>query len=377
MANSSIYSPLAIFKIITGSISHMLVVPTSSSVSFASVRGSLMLMLTRVVKQTGFVMFMIARESIYFINLRQAYLMSPLYAQRISSRTVLYTSVPDYYVNEGVLRSILGRHVVRVWLPTNTDELDDMVKDRTKMVNRYEAGEVKLMKAANAARLKAMKKGNGAADGGESGSVASRWVSNKMRPTHRLTPLIGQKVDTINYCRAELPKLNSRIQTEQERHVSGRADHINAAFVEFDSLAEAQAAYQSLTHHQPLHMSPRYTGMIPEEIIWKNLSKRWYLRTIRYALSLALAIGLIMFWTPIVAAVTAISNINALTETSGFTWLSFLNDIPDAILGVITGLLPAVLLAILVALVPILLRRKSLQSSNLSIPSGNASSRLT
>ena len=41
----------------------------------------------------GFVLFMITRESIYYINLRQAYLLSPLYAARLSSRTVLYTSV--------------------------------------------------------------------------------------------------------------------------------------------------------------------------------------------------------------------------------------------------------------------------------------------
>lgn len=303
-------------------------------------------------------MFMIARESIFFINLRQAYLMSPLYAQRISSRTVLFTSVPKPYLNESVLRSILGRHVTRIWIPTDTSDLDVMVKDRDKMVTKLEAAEVKLMKAANAARLKATKKGRNAADGGESGSASGRWVSNKMRPTHRLKPLIGQKVDSINYCRAELPKLNSRIQTEQERHIAGRSDQLNAVFVEFDSLAEAQAAYQSLTHHQPLHMSPRYTGIVPGEVIWTNLRSRWWLRTIRYAVGLALAAGMIIFWTPIVAAVTSISNIDSLIETDGFGWLSFLNDLPDAILGVVTGLLPAVLIALLVALVPVFLTCK-------------------
>ena len=106
---------------------------------------------------------MIARESIFFINLRQAYLMSPLYAQRISSRTVLFTSVPKPYLNESVLRSILGRHVTRIWIPTDTSDLDVMVKDRDKMVTKLEAAEVKLMKAANAARLKATKKGRNAA----------------------------------------------------------------------------------------------------------------------------------------------------------------------------------------------------------------------
>lgn len=41
----------------------------------------------------SFIIWMITRESIYYINLRQAYLLSPLYAARLSSRTVLYTSV--------------------------------------------------------------------------------------------------------------------------------------------------------------------------------------------------------------------------------------------------------------------------------------------
>lgn len=48
----------------------------------------------------SFVIYMITRESIYFINLRQAYLMSPFYTSRISSRTVLFTSVPEDYMDE-------------------------------------------------------------------------------------------------------------------------------------------------------------------------------------------------------------------------------------------------------------------------------------
>lgn len=41
----------------------------------------------------SFILIMITRESIYYINIRQAYLLSPLYAERLSSRTVLYCSV--------------------------------------------------------------------------------------------------------------------------------------------------------------------------------------------------------------------------------------------------------------------------------------------
>jgi calcium permeable stress-gated cation channel len=200
---------------------------------------------------------MITRECIYYINLRQAFLMSPIYANRMSSRTVLFTSVPDYYLNEARLRSMLGKSVVRVWIPTDTKELDDLVKERDKISLKLEGAETKLCKLANEARLKALKGGHTpneeqamAAEGAESGSVAARWIRPKDRPTHRLKPLIGKKVDTIDWSRAELEKLIPKVREEQAKHRSLEIKKINAVFVEFDSVSEAQAAYQSLTHHQ-------------------------------------------------------------------------------------------------------------------------------
>ena len=47
----------------------------------------------------SFILYMITRESIFYINLRQAYLLSPYYASRISSRTVLFTSVRKFPMN--------------------------------------------------------------------------------------------------------------------------------------------------------------------------------------------------------------------------------------------------------------------------------------
>lgn len=61
---------------------------------------------------------------------------------------------------------------------------------------------------------------------------------------------------------------------------------------------------------------------------------------------------LCIFWTIPVAVIGAISNINYLTQVVPF--LSFINDIPPVILGLVTGLLPVILLAVLMALVPII-----------------------
>jgi calcium permeable stress-gated cation channel len=307
---------------------------------------------------------MITRESIFYINLRQAYLMSPLYAKRISSRTVLFTSVPKEYLNEAKLRSMLGEHVVRIWIPTNTKDLDDIVGERDKTAMKLEAAETKLIKLANAARLKAIKKGTIRAedttgitgDGAESGSIAGRWISQKQRPTHRLKPIIGRKVDTISWARAELPRLINETETEQRKHRAREVDILSSVFVEFDSLPEAQAAYQSLTHHQALHMAPRYTGMTPGEIIWSNLRIAWWERVMRFTATTAATVAVIIFWSIPVAIVASFSNINYLIDS--FTWLEFLRKIPPVIFGVVSGLLPVVLLVVLMILLPIFLRCK-------------------
>lgn len=105
----------------------------------------------------------------------------------------------------------------------------------------------------------------------ESASAAARYISPKDRPTHRLKPLVGKKVDTIDWCRAELQRLIPKVEELQAKQRAGDAKKLNSIFVEFSTLQEAQSAYQSLTHHQILHMAPRFTGITPEEVIWSNL----------------------------------------------------------------------------------------------------------
>lgn len=317
-----------------------------------------------------FVLWMITRESIYYINVRQAYLMSPLYASRLSSRTVLYTSVPAKYMNEDALRAMLGAGVRNIWLATDCKELTDKVDERDSAALKLEGAETALLKSANGKRLKeekkrakAAKKGGDAAAAEEAVDGASaergetyadRYVSPKDRPTHRLKFLIGKKVDTIDWCRAELQKLIPEVATMQAQHKAGEAKLLNSVFVEFETLVQAQEAFQSLTHHQALQMSPRFSGMTPNEVIWSNLNIRWWERVLRNIVVVSFVTALIIFWAIPVAAVGAISNLGALTNK--LTWLKFIYNLPPQLLGIITGLLPVVLLAVLLALVPIIMR---------------------
>ena len=307
---------------------------------------------------------MITREHIYYINLRQAYLLSPLYSDRISSRTVLFASVPDAFLDPRKIRAMYGNKVKNLWIASDCKKVTDLVEERDKVAYKLEAAEVKLIKLANTNRLKAAKKGGASNEeevalgqhdvNGESGSAAARYVPAKKRPTHRLKPLIGKKVDTINWCRSELERLIPEVEAEQAIHRSGEAKFVNSVFVEFYTQADAQAAYQSIAHHQPLHMAPRFIGVNPEEVIWKNLRIKWYERIVRNIVTISFVCALVIFWAIPVAAVGSISNINALTDKVKF--LRFINKAPTVILGLITGLLPSILLAILMALLPIILR---------------------
>lgn len=310
----------------------------------------------------GFFLYMVTRESIYYVNLRQAYLISPLYANRMSSRTVLFTSVPDAYLDEAVLREMLGPEVVRVWIPRDTTELEVEVKERDKIALKLEGAETKLIKTANKNRLKAIKEAEkkgtepAFAQADESGLIASRYVAAKDRPSHKLKflGLAGQKVDTIDWCREELAKRIPAVREHQQKHTSGETTALHSVFVEFDSLRSAQAAYQSLTHHQALHMSERFTGLDPGEVIWSNLNIPWWSRVIRQIVVLGIVTFLVIFWSIPVAIVGAISNVFQLANT--YSWLHWLNAIPSFFHGIITGLLPVVLLAVLMALLPIVLR---------------------
>ncbi|EEP75837.1 conserved hypothetical protein [Uncinocarpus reesii 1704] len=315
----------------------------------------------------GFVFFMITRENIYFINLRQAYFFSPLYANRISSKTVLFTSVPDEYLDEARIRKMYGEDKVKnVWLVPVVDDLQSKVEERDGAAFKLEGAETKLIKLANAARLKATKGTPSDEEaqkaistpetnaGEESGSVAAKWIKPSQRPTHRLKMLIGKKVDTINWARGEIGRLNPEIQALQSKLRAGDAELMSSIFVEFYTQNDAQAAYQMVAHNQPLHMAPRYIGLNPSDIIWSNLRIKWWELIIRNAATIGFVVALIIFWAIPVAAVGAISNINFLTDKVPF--LSFINDCPKLILGLITAFLPAILLAVLMALLPIVLR---------------------
>lgn len=310
----------------------------------------------------GFVMYMITRELIYYINIRNAFLNHPNYASRISARTVLFTNVPEDYLNESRLHAMYPGVIRQLWIAGDVKELAEEVQKRDETALKLEKGEVALIKAVNKARSKELKKSGGTPDeeaqparDAESGNIASRWLPDKKRPSHRLgfLGLFGKKVDTIEWGRSELRESIPRVQAAQNEYLAGKYTKIPAVFIEFNTQRDAQMAYQNVSHHTALHMDPKAIGVNPADVIWKNLGLPWWQLVIRRYAVYGIVAALIIFWAIPVAIVGVISSVDTIKKLPGLTWIQ---DIPKVVLGVVSGLLPSVALAILMSLVPVFMR---------------------
>ena len=343
---------------------------------------------------------------------------------------MLFTCVPNGFLDQAKIRKLFGDSVKNTWIPRNTAGLRRLVEEREQTAIRLEKAEIDLIKMANAARTKAIgkhmrtfppfradpfgflssrqEKDAGARvrkqslcqekgcdqlptvevfnpdpltppasqyDPGDQttgedlylhpygldpslpdvrGSVAAQWIPAESRPSHRPLANFGRKVDTIRWTRLRLKSLNTQIAALRRQHRRGNGSLLSSVFVEFDSQASAQAAYQILAHHLPLHMAPRFVGVKPNDVIWSSLRMKWWERIMRSFLILGVVALAIIFWSIPAALVGIASNIQFLSEHIPF--LSWIELLPSVITGFIQGLLPALALSWLMAIVPWMLR---------------------
>lgn len=299
----------------------------------------------------GFVVLLVARERINFIGLRRAYFLSAAHAQRLSSRTLLIMGLPLEYAEEKSLRQLFGSSVRKIWIPTDCKKLEKDVKKQNKVALKLEGAELKMIKQANARRIKEEKKQKTETP---ADTDPNHWLDVKKRPSHRLVPQIWKRVDTLNWCRGTLSELDRYVEQQQNEHLDLKHTKISAAFIEFSTQTAAHNAFQSVGRESRTKFDPRYVGVQPEEVVWKNLSVTKSSRKVKIIIATIIIWLMILFWAIPVAFVGMLSNINYLTNKVPF--LSFINSIPKVVLGVVTGLLPVILLAVLMALVPIFCR---------------------
>jgi hypothetical protein len=127
-------------------------------------------------------------------------------------------------------------------------------------------------------------------------------IPQKLRPTHRVKPsflpfglpLVGRKVDSIDYYNDEIARLNYEIKAKQKDVKT--LPQRNSAFIEFHYQSAAHMATQTLIHHTELQMAPRYIQIAPSDIIWENMNIKSFERLIRRMISLSVTTAIIIFW---------------------------------------------------------------------------------
>ncbi|OBA19558.1 DUF221-domain-containing protein [Metschnikowia bicuspidata var. bicuspidata NRRL YB-4993] len=293
----------------------------------------------------GAVLFVIYRELVYYTTFRHALQTTPIYDSLLSSRTLLLTEIPTAALEELTLREYFPT-ATNLWYARDYKELKEKVKERTKLAKKYEGALNGSIIKANKLRLKCEKKGEPVPEPVD--DLDKYLKDGKKRPTHKLKFLIGKKVDTLNYGVERLGELNREIEKEQSQH-NARPQH-PSVFIEFPTQLEMQKAYQALPYHKELKKAGKHVGLAPEDVIWENLALTTTKRRVKKIIASTVLTLTIIFWSIPVAIVGAISNINFIIEKLPF--LDFINNMPTALLGIITSLLPTVALAILMSLVP-------------------------
>ncbi len=294
-------------------------------------------------------------EQFFLVGARQAYLSSQSVASRLSPRVVLFLFAPEDALREDKLQDTFGSEAQRSWVVSDHSKLESLVSDRNDRAIKLEAAEVQLSREANKRRLEKMKRGpNGSTS--EHDDAPSLKMAPPSRPKHRLTPLVGAKVDTIEWARKTLPELQSRIQKHRETSDTAALPKSCAVFVAFSSPSAAQRACKAIKFHWAVsRITPdRFIGVQPKDALWTNLTLPPSNRIPRASLATTLVIVTILFWAIPIGFVGAISNIKYLTDKVNF--LRFLNNLPPSVIGLISGLLPPLVISTLVSYVPKIFR---------------------
>ncbi|KAL0068238.1 phosphate metabolism protein 7 [Marasmius tenuissimus] len=412
---------------------------------------------------TFWVFYNIKNEMRHFLFTRQRHLIDPDHAKTVQANTVLITGIPTRYLTHAALRKTFGTlpgGVKNIWINRDLKELPEIYERRLKACNKLESAETKLLSTAAKLRLKEQKGRSDPEASPTSPHELVPEVPKDQRPTHKLgfLGLLGEKVDTIEWARAEIRVCTQLLEegrskipdamatggeftfeddSDDEDQFSGQRGFLgvagkvgyqveqvggrvggkvgavggkvgervgavgekvmrrktrkqrdpetpapapapapsekrtvekqstfaeddeaypplNSAFITFRKQVSAHLAGQVLVHHEPYRMTGKHIDMSPSDIIWSNLGLNPYEMNVRFAISWGLTLGLILLWTFPVAFVGAVSNIHALSTK--YSWLHWLNDLPPAVVGIISGILPPVGLAILFMLLPIVLR---------------------
>ncbi|KAG0279166.1 hypothetical protein BGZ95_002080 [Linnemannia exigua] len=289
------------------------------------------------VSSLGSTIYMLWKEMQEYTRRRHAYLLSEKHGRTPQSTTILVTAIPKGLNTEKALFEIFNRFpggVRSIWLNKNPSELIKLCQERDEVALKLEAAEYNFVRSAYGENKKEV------------------GIKEPQRPIGRTSsvPMVGPKVDLIEFYSKRLSELNSQIADGRK---AGASSSLNSAFIRFHNQFAAHSAVQTVVHPTPFRMAPMFVEVSPLDVVWEHLNLDTVTKKVRRMISLGAATALILLWSIPVLFVTGIANLDSLSELLPF--LKFLKDLPPAVIGIIQGILPPLFLAILMALLPIIL----------------------
>lgn len=255
---------------------------------------------------TIFVLWMIRRELLVFVHLRQKFLLSKYHSKLAQAKTVLITSLPSELTNEADLRQLFAfvpGGIKHIWIYKNVPGLPEAYEERLQFCNKLEGAATSLLqttiKARSQQEAKAEKAGQLAGgqaksknplkrlafplrvkanvdDEGFAGDLEKtgpeKVIKSIHRPKHRLgwIPFHGEEVDTIYYCIDRIQELNERIKELRLKLPDEKP--FGSCFIQCNLQIGAHVLAQCLSYHEPLFMSDRWIEIAPEDVVWSKIS---------------------------------------------------------------------------------------------------------
>ncbi|KAH7027615.1 uncharacterized protein B0I36DRAFT_364795 [Microdochium trichocladiopsis] len=301
----------------------------------------------------GFVMFLIARERIWLIGVRQAWHLSKANASRLSSRTVLYLDPPTEAPQNEDVKATFGADAEQQWVVVPTSKLDATVGIRNSTLQKLESAQTGwISKAAKENSKRTRSRSHG-------GRHLNHDEVNSLRPRPRTRHLLGDQVDSITAFRSRATDLVQSVDSLRANYSIEAKKGRSAIFVAFRDQTAAQHAYKKkpktvLPVPRNLTVQSKLIGVTPKEILWHNLTMTHPERLSAMSFANSFVIALIVVWSIPSSIIGSISNISYLKDNVG--WLHWLDRLPPSVIGILTGLVPPLVTSTISSYVPIFMR---------------------
>ena len=167
------------------------------------------------------------------------------------------------------------------------------------------------------------------------------------RPTTATKYFLFAKKDALEYYEEEMLKNNALLL--EGRHQASAAKCWSNGFITFDSVMAYQSALRVDATSVPFEWQCKPAPEL-RDVYWPALSFTATERVTGNLIAMCLLWALVIFWLIPVTFIQSLANLSTLPQKLSF--LSFINDIPSAVLGIIDGYLPPLVLTIFNILLP-------------------------